>query len=493
MDDPLLARARLLVKIGNDVHAATAASTEIMKKNAQSLNVAVSDVSSPSRAAPSQSFVDSPTHSRSEYDHHHQQQQREGDAHGASPSATGTAGGSPNNSNPYAGVTKFKVSVIRGSTLVSCLSGGDVRTMLKRGSVVEIEGVEYKLSTKVGSEWSGNRIELEGDYGGDTKLNAFMTVRNRAKRSPKKARNVEPIPSSEIFDAIRGLDDILPPSMTMDSSSSNSNRGGGEVRRGNMNKSMNLHHPRERGYSAAHTGGSSSSKPAPGGDELSASSRSLLREAHRTGNNNSSSSSSSTNSNSNNYPNSYSGSAPGGLSPSLSQSGIGTGTGMGMGEATVVSSSPVSSPTRQRSPPKVLSAMQQDNNNNNDNDNNEYRSYSSQYSTQARSTHLESQRKAAMERAQRRRQEDAAAEKAKQHEEAKLKQAKKVVMDARASALQARTRQRVAKLKAERKQETVEKEQLQQAEAARKRQSQEVAGSEAYVFCSVGLPSFSCL
>ena len=71
-----------------------------------------------------------------------------------------------------------------------------MRTFLKRGSTIEIEGVEYNLSKKVGSEWGGNRIELERDYAGDTKLNAFMSVKNTAKRSPKKVKSIEPIPSS---------------------------------------------------------------------------------------------------------------------------------------------------------------------------------------------------------------------------------------------------------------------------------------------------------
>ena len=83
---------------------------------------------------------------------------------------------------------------------------------IEKRSIVEIEGVEYNLSKKVGSEWSGNRIELERDYAGETKLNAFMSVKNTAKRFLRRLRAL----SYSIFGNFRRsawFEDIIPVSM----------------------------------------------------------------------------------------------------------------------------------------------------------------------------------------------------------------------------------------------------------------------------------------
>jgi len=103
----------------------------------------------------------------------------------------------------------FHVSVIRGSSFVS--TRVDVRNVLKKGSgSVVINDVEYQLSTRVGAEWSPNRIELSEDYAGETSTEAILIVKNALKRAVKKKIALEPVSTCDIRDAIRGLDDLLP-------------------------------------------------------------------------------------------------------------------------------------------------------------------------------------------------------------------------------------------------------------------------------------------
>lgn len=410
MDDPLLARARLLVKIGEDAQAASAAVTASLTKGGAA-PTKTSPVVSPNRksnALPSgaTSFVDSPTHKR--YD-----PAEEGPSSPESRVSADT-GAAPS------GVTRLKVSVIKGSSLVSCLSGGDVRTFLKRGSTIEIEGVEYNLSKKVGSEWGGNRIELERDYAGDTKLNAFMSVKNTAKRSPKKVRSIEPIPSSEISEALRGLDDIIPLSMRRDGASA-AGTGLGEVRRTNMAKSMNIHHAKEKSHASATDTGNT---VAPG-TYIGAN---YDYETH--------------------VPSAVDASPP---------------------------RFPVSKKTGHASPPK-LSAMDEPV----DRDVAAYQSYTEKYSAQARSSHLESQRKAAMARANKRMKVEMEERRRKEEQDQKLKDAKREAMERKAVELRERTKQRVAKLNAAKKHQSEEKQAKEQWDQARKQESQAVAKSDAY-------------
>lgn len=408
MDDPLLARARLLVKIGEDAQAASTAVSESLTKSGMTAPTKTSPVVSPNRksnAATSSatSYIDSPTHKRYE----------PGERSGSPESR-----GSTSVAATASGVTRLKVSVIRGSSLVSCLSGGDVRTLLKRGSIVEIEGVEYNLSKKVGSELSGNRIELERDYAGETKLNAFMSVKNTAKRSPKKVKSIEPIPSSEISDALRGLEDIIPVSMRREGEAA-AGASMGDVRRANMAKSMNLHAAKEKSYLSAMDTGNSTAIGSYSG------------------------------------PN-YETRVPSALSTSPPRF-------------------PVSKMTGHASPPK-LSAMDEPV----DRDAVAYQNYTEKYSAQARSTHLESQRKAAMARANRRMKREVEERTRKEEHELKLKEAKKQAMERKAKELRERTKQRVAKLTAEKKQQNDEKQAKEQWEEERKKHSQAAAKSEAY-------------
>jgi len=87
--------------------------------------------------------------------------------------------------------------------------GGDIRAVVQKGMVVDIDGGEYAVSRKQFAEWTANRFELEVDYPGETNFDACLSVRNAARRSPKKTRsNAEPIPSADIRSAISGLDAI---------------------------------------------------------------------------------------------------------------------------------------------------------------------------------------------------------------------------------------------------------------------------------------------
>ena len=93
---------------------------------------------------------------------------------------------------------------------------------------------------------------------------------------------------------------------------------------------------------------------------------------------------------------------------------------------------------------------------------------------------LESQRKAAMARANRRMKQELEERTRKEEHELKLKEAKKQAMEMKAKELRERTKQRVAKLTAEKKQQNDEKQAKEQWEEERKKQSQAAAKSEAY-------------
>jgi len=102
----------------------------------------------------------------------------------------------------------FYVSVIKGSSLVSTKK--DLRNVLKGGSVIQIDGKEYTISSRHGAEWSCSRIEISSDFTGETNLRAELIVKDFVRSSPrkKKLNSMEPISSSEIRDAVRALDAI---------------------------------------------------------------------------------------------------------------------------------------------------------------------------------------------------------------------------------------------------------------------------------------------
>lgn len=156
-DDPLLARAKLLVNIANGLPSGPAV---------------ISKTSSPRQTSP---------RGRSLHDFN----------------------GFGNEQLPNG---SFHVSVIRGSSLVS--THGDVRSTIKRGSTIIIENQEYILSSRPGSEWSASRVELSTDYVGETNMYARLDVRDFARKSPTKKKAIEPVSSSEIRNAIKGLDEI---------------------------------------------------------------------------------------------------------------------------------------------------------------------------------------------------------------------------------------------------------------------------------------------
>jgi len=164
MDDPLLARARLLVQATAGLPDFHSLSATINPNSPIENPSTTSPYSSPARGpAPAGSFF-----------------------------------------------TSFKCSVIKGSSLVSVMfpSGGDIRNHVKRGMDVEIDGVQYKLSEKKGAEWSSTKVELTQDYTGESNMDATFGVYEKSRRSPKKKNVPEPIASADIRDAISGLDTI---------------------------------------------------------------------------------------------------------------------------------------------------------------------------------------------------------------------------------------------------------------------------------------------
>ena len=396
MDDPLLARARLLVKIGEDAQAATAASIE---------NIGRGHNGSPQSSGKAPS---SPIRGALEY--------KESPMSYSSPERVPVQ---PEDSS----FTRVKVSVIRGSSLVSCLSGGDIRATLKRGSTVEIEGVEYKLSTKIGSEWSGNRIELERDYTGETKLDAYMSIKKGTKRSPRKKLQMEPVPSSSITDAIAGLTGVIPESMRNDRGASSS-LGHPPVRKATLAKSMNTYTRRDDSYVA----GLDHPRPSPGAE---AGQESDLN--------------------------------PGPL----------RALAMGMAvEKEGQTSSPV---TGHASPPKLTSKDSSFGD-----EDGSLQSYAERYSSSARNAHFEAQRKAAMERAQRRKKEEHAKKLREEEIEKREAEAKKAAMAVKAEQLREKTRERVNKLRAEKKERSEVKERQERQREEEKRQKESFSKSVAY-------------
>ena len=109
--------------------------------------------------------------------------------------------------------TKFRCSVFKGSSLVTVLNGsgegGDIRAVVQKGMTVVIDGQEHTVSRKQFAEWTANRFELAVDYPGETNFDACLSVRNAARRSPKKKSDAQPIGTEDIRGAISGLDSIV--------------------------------------------------------------------------------------------------------------------------------------------------------------------------------------------------------------------------------------------------------------------------------------------
>ena len=153
MADPaLLARARLLVEAAD---AATAAVSAVGRSN-----------KSPSNSPQKVSMSSNITISAKERENSIQQpspliesQEVRSNASHTSPVSSPTRRGgasSPSKASSYQHPSQtLKVSVIRGSSLVSCVSGVDIRNYLRRDSKIEIEGTEYVVKTKSNAEWSG--------------------------------------------------------------------------------------------------------------------------------------------------------------------------------------------------------------------------------------------------------------------------------------------------------------------------------------------------
>ena len=106
----------------------------------------------------------------------------------------------------------YSVTVIRGSRLLSTQC--DVRPHVKRGAAVKIDGVAYALSVRPNCEFSANRLELADDYHGDTRAGAILTIDGFVRRSPtkKKSNTMEPVPSGDIRAALAALDRFDPAS-----------------------------------------------------------------------------------------------------------------------------------------------------------------------------------------------------------------------------------------------------------------------------------------
>ena len=208
MNDPILARARLLVNAAAAIPTFHSGSVNVSPDSP--IDASVSSSGSPQR---------SPTCA---------QRQK---AAGSSKAAW----------------RQFKCTVITGSSLVSVTipGGGDIRNHVKRGMAVQIDGVDYQLSTKKAAEWSATRVELTQDYAGETNFDAALGVSEAAQRSPskKKVNLAEPVASQDIRGAVLGLDS-LSGAFRRDKDEEDSSRGpraAGSVRHTNAGRAMNMH------------------------------------------------------------------------------------------------------------------------------------------------------------------------------------------------------------------------------------------------------------
>lgn len=122
-----------------------------------------------------------------------------------------TSSYSPSRSSPkrhpqgFSSAETLRGSAIRGSSLLTTFQ--DIRQHCPRGATIVIDGVSCTVSGK--GEYSASQISLAEDFKGESNFDCVINVAaGESSRVRTRIRAVAPIPSCEIFDAIRNLDDI---------------------------------------------------------------------------------------------------------------------------------------------------------------------------------------------------------------------------------------------------------------------------------------------
>ena len=101
----------------------------------------------------------------------------------------------------------YRCGVIHGSSLLTTYD--DIRGRCTRGSTIVIDNQhQCRISTK--GEYSATQIQLQDDYGGPTNMQAMLNpaINNSNKKMKNRVKATEPIPTTEIQDAVRELDMI---------------------------------------------------------------------------------------------------------------------------------------------------------------------------------------------------------------------------------------------------------------------------------------------
>lgn len=116
----------------------------------------------------------------------------------------GSNNNSPVRAKPPAG--SIVGAVFKGSSLIRTYE--DIRTKFRRGSVIIIDGVNCTVSMR--GEYSATEIQLAEDFTGPTNTQAIITYNLSCMPKMRKYRVKadEPIPSSDIQNAVKELDSI---------------------------------------------------------------------------------------------------------------------------------------------------------------------------------------------------------------------------------------------------------------------------------------------
>ena len=101
----------------------------------------------------------------------------------------------------------FRCGVIHGSSLLTTYD--DIRGRCTRGSTIVIDN-QYQCRIATKGEYSATQIQLQDDYGGPTNMQAVLNpaINTSNKKLKSRVKATEPIPTTEIQDAVRQLDSI---------------------------------------------------------------------------------------------------------------------------------------------------------------------------------------------------------------------------------------------------------------------------------------------
>jgi hypothetical protein len=103
---------------------------------------------------------------------------------------------------------QFKGGAINGSSFITTYA--DIRQHCKQGSLIIVNGYECRLKG-IGGEWSTNCVELQHDYPGETNFDSLICIAkaNNSKATHRiEAVGMQPVSSQSIQDAIKDLSSL---------------------------------------------------------------------------------------------------------------------------------------------------------------------------------------------------------------------------------------------------------------------------------------------